>query len=267
MKPPLPVTPLFDHAVLQARYRRMQNRGRLVDFLQQEAANEIADRLEMTKRSFAKAVDLFSQSGQLSRALGASPKLTGLTSLDQLQSRDPENPGLAPHSLDLVVSALALHWANDLPGLLIQIHRALKPGGLFLGALLGGGTLKELRSAFAAAEQTCEGGISPRIIPFPDLRQMGGLLQRARFEIPVVDRDILKVRYASPYALMNELRQMGGANAMIARRKTPLRRKTLNCMIEYYNEHYGSPDGRITATFEIIYLSGWRPKDSRVTHI
>jgi SAM-dependent methyltransferase len=261
MTTPPPIHKLFDHDLLQTRYARLLKTKKTVDFLQREAANEIADRLTMVKRSFAQATDLFSQTGQLTQALANSPKVGTISRRDQLQEKNPENLHLDPQSQDLITSALALQWANDLPGLLIQINRALKPGGLFLGALLGGETLNELRTAFAVAEQACEGGISPRIMPFADIRQMGALLQRARFEIPVADRDILKARYASPLALMGELRRMGGANAMMARRKTPLRRKTLNYMIDYYNENFSSQDGRITASFEIIYLSGWRPKE------
>ncbi len=262
MTNPANPAPLFDHALLQSRYRRLLKTGKTIDFLQCEAANEIADRLCMVKRSFDEAVDLFSQTGQLAKALRNTSRLETLSPLDQLQTKTSENLPLAPQSLDLIVSALALQWANDLPGLLIQINRALRPGGLFLGALLGGETLSELRAAFAAAEQACEGGISPRVIPFADIRQMGALLLRAGFAIPVADRDILKVRYASPLALMHELRLMGGANAMRARRKTPLRRKTLNYVLDYYADNFASADGRITATFEIIYLSGWHPEET-----
>ncbi len=259
MNNPANPDPLFDHALLQGRYRRLLKTGKIIDFLQCETATEITDRLTMVKRSFDEAVDLFTQTGQLAGALRNTSRLETISALDQLQAKNPENLPLAPQSKDLIVSSLALQWANDLPGLLIQINRALKPGGLFLGALLGAQTLSELRASFAAAEQACEGGISPRVIPFPDIRQMGALLQRARFEIPVADRDILKVRYASPLALMHELRLMGGANAMRARRKTPLRRKTLNYALDHYADNFVSADGRITATFEIIYLSGWRP--------
>ena len=140
----------------------------------------------------------------------------------------------ADGSLDLVVSALALHLVNDLPGTLVQIRRALKPDGLFLAALLGGETLTELRQAFAAAEAEIEGGVSPRVAPFADLRDLGALLQRAGFALPVADVDRLTVRYATPLALMHDLRRMGATNALIERRRTPLRRATLMRMAEIY---------------------------------
>ena len=166
-------------------------------------------------------------------------------------------------SLDLVVSALALQFVNDLPGTLIQIRRALKPDGLFLAAMIGGDSLAELREAFAAAEAEVEGGVSPRVAPFADLRDLGALLQRAGFALPVTDVDRLTVRYASPLALMHDLRRMGAGNALTERRRTPLRRATLRRMLEIYAERFADPDGRIRATFEIVWLSGWAPHESQ----
>jgi len=262
MNDPASQKPLFDHALLRAHYTRALKSGHMVDFLQQEAATEIADRLCMVKRDFKTGVDLFSQRGLLTKTVRDTAKVKTITGCESRRTANPEILSFAAQSLDLVVSALAMQWANDLPGLLIQINRALKPDGLFLGALLGSATLNELRASFTAAEEACEGGISPRIIPLADIRQMGALLQRAGFAMPVADRDVLKVSYASPLALMRELRLMGGANAMPARRKTPLRRKTLRYAVDYYLANYGSDDGRITATFEIIYLSGWHPVKS-----
>ena len=166
-------------------------------------------------------------------------------------------------SLDLVVSALSLQFVNDLPGTLVQIRRALKPDGLFLAALVGGDTLTELRQAFAAAEAEIEGGVSPRVAPFADLRDLGALLQRAGFALPVTDVDRLTVRYASPLALMHDLRRMGATNALVERRRTPLRRATLARMMEIYGERFADPDGRMRATFEIVWLSGWAPHESQ----
>ena len=166
-------------------------------------------------------------------------------------------------SLDLVVSALALQFVNDLPGTLVQIRRALKPDGLFLAALVGGETLTELRQAFAAAESEVEGGVSPRVAPFADVRDLGALLQRAGFALPVTDIDRLTVRYDSPFALMHDLRRMGATNALIERRRTPLRRATLLRMAEIYAERFADPDGRVRATFEIVWLSGWAPHPSQ----
>ena len=169
----------------------------------------------------------------------------------------------ATASLDLVVSALALQFVNDLPGTLIQIRRALKPDGLFLAAMIGGDSLAELREAFAQAEAEVEGGVSPRVAPFADLRDLGALLQRAGFALPVTDVDRVTVRYASPLALMHDLRRMGAGNALSERRRTPLRRATLRRVLEIYAERFADPDGRIRATFEIVWLSGWAPHESQ----
>jgi SAM-dependent methyltransferase len=162
-------------------------------------------------------------------------------------------------SLDLVVSALALQFVNDLPGALLQIRRALKPDGLFLAALLGGGTLTELRQAFAAAESDVEGGVSPRVAPFADLRDLGALLQRAGFALPVTDTDHLIVRYNTVFGLTHDLRRMGATNALLDRRRAPLKRATLMRMAEIYAQRFADADGRVRATFEIVWLSGWAP--------
>jgi SAM-dependent methyltransferase len=162
-------------------------------------------------------------------------------------------------SLDLVVSALALQCVNDLPGVLVQIRRALKPDGLFLAALLGGETLTELRQSFAAAESDVEGGISPRVAPFADLRELGALLQRAGFALPVTDVDRITARYDTVFGLMRDLRRMGATNALVARRRTPLRRATLMRMAEIYSRRFADAGGRVRATFEIVWLSGWAP--------
>ena len=176
---------------------------------------------------------------------------------------DEEVLPFAPGSLDLVVSALSLQFVNDLPGTLIQIRRALKPDGLFLAALIGGESLTELRQAFAAAEAEVEGGVSPRVAPFADLRDLGALLQRAGFALPVADVDRVIVRYASPLDLMQELRRMGAGNVLLERRRVPLKRATLRRMLEVYAERFGGADGRIPATFEIVWLSGWAPHESQ----
>ena len=152
---------------------------------------------------------------------------------------------------------------NDLPCVLVQIRRALKPDGLFLACLLGGDTLNELRQSFAAAEAEVEGGLSPRVAPFPDLRDMGALLQRAGFALPVTDLDRLTDRYASPLALLHDLRRMGASNALSERRRTPLRRATLMRMVEIYVDTFADADGKVRATFEIIWLSGWSPHESQ----
>jgi SAM-dependent methyltransferase len=166
-------------------------------------------------------------------------------------------------SLDLVVSGLALQFVNDLPGTLVQVRRALKPDGLFLAALIGGETLTELRQSFAAAESEVEGGLSPRVAPFADVRDLGGLLQRAGFALPVTDVDRVTVRYGTPLALMHDLRRMGATNVLVERRRQVLRRATLMRMLEIYASRFADADGRIRATFEIVWLSGWAPHDSQ----
>lgn len=162
-------------------------------------------------------------------------------------------------TFDLVVSALSLQGINDLPGALVQIRRALKPDGLLLAALIGGETLTELRQSFATAESEIEGGISPRVAPFADVRDLGGLLQRAGFALPVTDADRITVRYNSAFALMQDLRRMGATNALVERRRTPLRRATLTRTAEIYAARFADGDGRVRATFDIVWLSGWAP--------
>ncbi len=169
----------------------------------------------------------------------------------------------APASLDLVVSGLALHHVNDLPGSLVQIRRALKPDGLFLAALLGGETLKELREAWLIAEDEVSGGASPRVAPFADVRDLGGLLQRAGFALPVADTDVVRVTYASPLDLMREIKAMGASNVLTARRRVPVTRTLLFRAAEVYAERFALADGRIPATFEIITLTAWVPHESQ----
>lgn len=176
---------------------------------------------------------------------------------------DEEALPFADGSLDLIVSALALQSVNDLPGALAQIRRALKPDGLFLAALLGGETLTELRQSFAAAEAEIDGGVSPRVAPFADLRDLGALLQRAGFALPVVDTDRVTVRYATAFDLMRDLRGMGATNALTERRRVPMKRATLLRMASIYAERFGDPDGRLRASFDIVWLSGWAPHESQ----
>jgi SAM-dependent methyltransferase len=176
---------------------------------------------------------------------------------------ESEGLSLSPETFDLAVSALALQFVNDLPGVLAQIRRALKPDGLLLAAMIGGDTLTELRQAFAAAEAELEGGVSPRVAPFADLRDIGALLQRAGFALPVTDVDRIVVRYDSAFALMQDLRRMGATNVLAERRHTPTRRATMLRMAQLYGERFADPNGRIRATFEVIWLSGWAPHESQ----
>jgi SAM-dependent methyltransferase len=172
---------------------------------------------------------------------------------------DEETLPFRDAAFDLVVSGLALQFVNDLPGTLVQIRRTLKPDGLFIAALMGGETLTELRQSFAAAESDVESGASPRVAPFADLRDLGALLQRAGFALPVTDTDRVTVRYDNVFALLHDLRRMGATNALIDRRRAPLKRSTLMRMAEIYGERFSDDDGRVRATFEIVWLSGWVP--------
>jgi SAM-dependent methyltransferase len=223
-------------------------------------------------RGFPCGLDLGTPTDAVRRSLAGSHKVGTIIAADPLVevasiglavAADEEALPLREGALDLVASGLALHFVNDLPGTLVQIRRALKPDGLFVAALLGGDTLTELRQAFAAAEAELEDGISPRVLPFADLRELGALLQRAGFALPVTDVDRLTVRYASPLALMHDLRRMGATNPLIDRSRRPLRRATLVRMMEIYGERFADPDRRIRATFEIVYLLGWAPHESQ----
>jgi SAM-dependent methyltransferase len=255
-----PQTPpaLFDRALLRARQQRAQALGP-ASFLLDRVAEDMSDRLAAVMREFHAAADLWTPGEGLVTPLARLPSLQRIG----LGETGEEKLPLVPESLDLVVSALALQFVNDLPGVLAQIRRALRPDGLLLAAMIGGDSLTELRQAFAAAEAECEGGVSPRVAPFADLRDIGALLQRAGFALPVTDVDRVVVRYSSAFALMQDLRRMGAANVLIERRRMPSRRATLLRMAEIYAERFADADGRIRATFDIIWLSGWAPHASQ----
>jgi SAM-dependent methyltransferase len=265
----MPGPVIFDRPLLRARRRRAAALAP-ADFLLARVADDLAERLSSVVRRFDLAADIGTPGEHLRQRLAASGKVGALVAADPLATgaplaiaADEEALPFGEASLDLVVSALALHFVNDLPGTLIQIRRALKPDALFLAALLGGETLTELRQAFAEAETEMEGGVSPRVAPFPDLRDLGALLQRAGFALPVADTERLTVRYATVFSLMHDLRRMGATNALIERRRVPLRRATLMRMTEIYARRFSDPDGRLRATFEIVWLSGWAPDPSQ----
>ena len=260
---------IFDRALIRARQDRARRLGP-VTFLLERVTQDLAERLGAVVRHFEVAVDLGTPTADLRRALANNPAIGLLIAA----SSNAQSAGLAlvaneealpfaDASLDLVVSALAFQTVNDLPGTLVQIRRALKPDGLLLAALLGGDTLRELRQSFAAAESEIEGGVSPRVAPFADVREIGALLQRAGFALPVTDVDRVTVRYASVLALMHDLRRMGATNVLTERRRTPLRRATLARMAEIYQRNFSDPDGRLRATFDIVWLSGWAPDASQ----
>jgi SAM-dependent methyltransferase len=271
---------IFDRRLLRARRLRAAALGPST-FLIERVAEELSERLASVLRQFECAVDLGTPHDAVCSVLAASAKVGWIVAADPLAgapgwrmarqadaarlaiAADEEALPLREASIDLVTSALALQFVDDLPGTLLQIRRALKPDGLLLAALAGGDTLTELRQAFAAAEAEIEDGISPRIAPFADIRDLGGLLQRAGFALPVTDVERVTVRYASPLALMHDLRRMGATNIMVERRRRPLRRATLQRMMDIYADRFADRDGRIRATFEIIWLSGWAPHESQ----
>ncbi len=267
--PPL----LFDRVLHRRRLDRAAAGFGAAGFLKARAAEDAVLRLEAIMRSFPVAVDLGARDGAFARALASSParERVGLLVETDLSwamlggrggprvQADEERLPFAPESLNLVVSALALHWANDLPGALIQIRRALRPDGLFIGALLGGATLTELRQSLLQAESELGGGAGPRVSPFADLNDAAALLQRAGFALPVGDTDKVKVTYASPLALMADLRAMGEGNVLLGRERRPLSRGALARTCEIYAERFGVAGGRVAATFEIVTLTGWAP--------
>ncbi len=266
-----PSSPLiFDRDLLVRRRDRWAASAPAHDFLLHRTADDLADRLSLIHRTFPVAVCLGAFHGVVSRRLRqlatlglvidmeASPRLAAQCD-GPVVVADEEILPFRSESLDLVVSGLALQHANDVPGALAQIRRALKPDGLLLASVLGGLTLHELRHAFVAAESETAGGASPRVAPFADVRDFGGLLQRAGFALPVADADVVEVAYPDAVALMRDVQAMGMSNALHERRRAFLRRDTLFRAAEIYAERFARPDGRVIATFEIITLTGWAP--------
>ncbi len=261
---------IFDRTLLTRRRTRAARDAASHDFLLRHVTEDIADRLSIIQRQFPVGLNLGAHTGVLSR------RLRELGSIGPLIDADPspamlaqcDGPRLAvdeelltfgPGTLDLVVSALALQFVNDLPGVLAQIRQALKGDGLFLAALLGAGSLAELREAFLIAETELYGGATPRVAPFADVRTLGGLLQRAGLALPVADVDSLRVTYPHPLALMAEIKAMGASNVLTERSRRPMTRRLLARAAEVYAERFGTPDGRVPATFEIVTLTGWAP--------
>jgi SAM-dependent methyltransferase len=276
MTPPL----IFDRALLSVRRSRARRLG-IETFLIERVAEDLADRLKAVLRRFDLAADLGTPTDAVRAALARNSNIAAMVAVTPAGDPVPEPCGghatarvlrviadeealpFAAGTLDLAVCALALQAVNDLPGVLVQVRRALKPDGLFLAALLGGDTLIELRQSFAAAESECEGGASPRVAPFADLREVAALLQRAGFALPVADVDRLVVRYPSPLALVHDLRRMGATNPLVERRRTPLRRATLMRAMEIYAARFADGDGKVRATFDVMWLSGWTPHESQ----
>ena len=260
---------VFDRALARRRLARALRDG-YADFLLARAVDDLEERLGAVLRTFPLALDLGTPTPAAADRLAASGRAEAVVRAAPLPERgslrlvaDEEMLPFAPERFDLAVSLLALQGVNDLPGALIQVRRALKPDGLFLGCLFGGATLNELRAAFTEAEAELEQGASPRVAPFADVRDLGSLLQRAGFALPVTDIEAVTVRYRDPFGLLRDLRALGLTNALHHRRKTPLRRATLIRAVERYAERFSDPDGRVRATFEMVWLSGWAPHESQ----
>jgi NADH dehydrogenase [ubiquinone] 1 alpha subcomplex assembly factor 5 len=265
---------IFDRALLRRRRNRSAALAAQHDFLIAHVADDLLQRLAMVRRQFPVAVNLGAQHGLLGQRLSALPGVELVIDMEstgcllrqcsglRLQA-DEEALPFRSQSLDLVLSGLALQLVNDLPGTLWQIRQALKPDGLLLAALLGGDSLHELRTALYLAEEEIEGGASPRVAPFADVRQLGALLQRAGFALPVADSHTLTITYPDALALMRELKAAGVANALRARRRRPLRRDTLARALHHYAERYALPSGRVPATVEIVTLTGWAPHENQ----
>lgn len=258
---------------MQRRRLARALRSGAADFLLAWTVEDICERLTTVKRSFSHIADIGTPSPILAQALAQNseavvvrlaPLFDAVAGAPVLNCvGDEEVSPFKLESFDLAVSALALHRVNDLPGALVQIRRSLRPDGLFIGAIIGGGSLVELREALGEAEAEVTGGASPRVAPFAEVRDMGGLLQRAGFALPVGDSEPLNVRYDDLFALMTDLRAMGATNALAERLRRPTRRKVFRRAAEIYAERFSDPDGRIRATFEVIFLSGWAPHASQ----
>lgn len=261
---------VFDRNLVRRRLARAHGQG-YADFLLRHALEDLDLRLMPVMREFALALDIESPDACVARHLRARGHAqtvlrvaqAGIGDAGGSVIGDAEALPFAHERFDLAVSLLALHAVNDLPGALIQIRRALKPDGLFMGCLLGGATLNELRTALTEAESETTGGLSPRVAPFADVRDLGGLMQRAGFALPVTDLETLRVRYDNAFALMQDLRRMGMTNTLLARRRTPVTRTMMLRAAQIYAERFADPDGRIPATFELIWLSGWSPHESQ----
>lgn len=258
---------VFDRPLARRRLERAARAG-LADFLVDRFAEDLELRLSAIKRDFVCALDLGGPGEQVRDVL----RRRGVTRIVRAPIAcglggdvvvDEEALPFAPGAFDLIVGVMSLQGVNDLPGAMVQIRRALRPDGLFIGCLPGGATLVEMRQAFTQAEAETTGGVSPHIAPFADVRDMGGLLQRAGFALPVADLEAVTVRYAHPLRLAADLRAMGASNTLVDRLRKPMRRDTLMRMAEIYLDRFSDGDGRVRATFEMVWMSGWAPHESQ----
>ena len=263
-----PQARIFDRHLLRDRRSRAAGDLHAHDFLLTEIAERLADRLSDIARRFPVALDLGARDGILARTLQGRGGIETLIQSDASAQRgdlvaDEELLPFKEQCFDAVLSNLALHWVNDLPGALAQIRSSLKPDGLFLASLFGTGTLQELRTALMEAELAETGGASPRVSPFADLRDAAGLLQRAGFALPVADADAVTVTYGDFFALLRDLRGMGETNILIDRLKRPTRRTVFARAAAIYQERFADAQGRLPATFQILFLTGWAPDPSQ----
>ena len=250
---------LFDAALGQARLRRAL-KGAPADFLLLRAAEDLTERLSAVAREFTAIADILTPRSAFGAA--ALERNPGAIMRPAAEGQGGDL-GLEPERFDLIVSGLALHHVNDLPGALAQIRRALKPDGLFLGCMAGGATLTELRQSLGEAESEITGGVSPRVSPFADVRDAGALLQRAGLALPVADSEAANVTYPHLFALMADLRAMGATNILAERLRRPTRRAVFTLAADIYAQKFPAPGGRIRATFELVWLSGWAPHESQ----
>jgi SAM-dependent methyltransferase len=262
---------LIDPDLAVARRRRAaRSFDPKAGFLMDIAAEEFSLRLGTIERQFERTAELFGGTSAVATAAMATGKIGTLDRVDVLPETGPDIPAasledvpLAADAYNLLLAPLFLHLVNDLPGSLIRIRRALKPDGLLLAAIPGAGTLAELNAVLLETEQRLYGGASPHVVPFGEVRAIGGLLQRAGFSLPVADVENYTVRYDSLFALMADLRAMGQSNPLTDRSKRPVSKTFFLEAAKLYSERYADPDGRIHATFSIIFLSGWAPHESQ----
>ncbi|UUX51692.1 methyltransferase domain-containing protein [Nisaea acidiphila] len=276
------ISAMMDQMLVFDRRQVRRNRDRAAadfpahDFLKREVTERVVDRMRDIQRRFPRLLDLGSHDGSLRQSLDPELGAEWVVSLDPSErfatlasasgpsvAAEEEFLPFAPASFDAVISCLSLHWVNDLPGALLQARQCLKPDGLFLGAMLGGETLHELRAVLTEAETEVLGGAGPRVSPFAELQDAAGLMQRAGFALPVADSDLLTVTYANAFLLMHELRGMGEGNAITARRKGTTPKAVFMRAAEIYHERHAGPDGRIPASFQVLYLTGWAPHASQ----
>jgi SAM-dependent methyltransferase len=250
--------PIFDRDLLARRLAR--TRDRAPNILTRTIAEEVADRLDLVTRPFTRAAVIAAEPGHVSERLMTSGKISEVVPLAPAVDEALE---LEPESFDAMFSILDLQTANDVPGLLIQMRRALRPDGLFLACLLAGDSLTELRQSWLAAEVLATGGVTPRVAPMIGIQELGALLQRAGFALPVADLDRTIVRYADAVSLIHEIRALGYSNPLADRSRRPVTRGLLGAAVNAYHANFADADGRVRATLEVAWLTGWAPHESQ----